>query len=91
MPTLNWLTRNEDVRAASRVPYRLLEEAPGLSAGDPHSENILLQGDNLEALKALRIGLDPCSMRRPISGVRVARENGMSRHAAGDPQPAHRV
>ena len=53
MPTLNWLTRDEDIRAASRVPYRLLEEVPGLSAGDPHSENILLQGDNLEALKAL--------------------------------------
>ena len=42
-------------------------------------------------LSALRIGLDPRSMRRPISGVRVARENGMSRHAAGDSQPAHRV
>ena len=53
MPILNWLTREEDARAASRVPYRLLEDAPGLSAGDPHSQNILLQGDNLEALKAL--------------------------------------
>ena len=27
MPTLNWLTRDEDIGAASRVPYRLLEEA----------------------------------------------------------------
>lgn len=27
MPTLNWMTRDEDVRAASRAPYRLLEEA----------------------------------------------------------------
>ena len=53
MPTLNWLTRDEDIRAASRVPYRLLEEVPGLSAGDPNSQNILLQGDNMEALKAL--------------------------------------
>ena len=53
MPILNWLTRDEDIHIASRVPYRLLEEAPDLSAGDPHSENILLQGDNLEALKAL--------------------------------------
>ena len=26
MPTLNWLTRNEDLRAAGRDPYRLLEE-----------------------------------------------------------------
>ena len=50
MPILNWLTRGEDIRAASRVPYRLLEEAPNLSVGDPHSENILMQGNNLEAL-----------------------------------------
>ncbi len=53
MPTLNWLTRDEDLRAASRVPYRLLEEAPELSAGDPDAGNMLIHGDNLEALKAL--------------------------------------
>ena len=53
MPILNWLTREEDIRTASRVPYRLLEEVPDLSAGDFGSENILVQGDNLEALKAL--------------------------------------
>ena len=53
MPILSWLTRDKDIRATSRVPYRLLEEAPGLSSGDPHSENILMQSNNLEALKAL--------------------------------------
>ena len=53
MPTLNWLTRDEDIRAAPRVPYRLLEEAPGLSAGDADAHNMLIQGDNLETLKAL--------------------------------------
>ncbi len=53
MPTLHWLTRDDDLRAASRVPYRLLEEAPELSAGEPDAENMLIQGDNLEALKAL--------------------------------------
>ncbi len=53
MPTLHWLTRDEDVGAARRVPYRLLEELPELSAGDPAAENLLIQGDNLEALKAL--------------------------------------
>ena len=53
MPILNWLTRDEDIRAASRAPYRLLQEAPTLSSGDRESENMLLQGDNLEALKAL--------------------------------------
>ena len=53
MPTLNWLTRDDDLRAASRVPYRLLEEASELSAGEPDASNMLIQGDNLEALKAL--------------------------------------
>ena len=53
MPILSWLTRNEDILAATRVPYRLLEEAPALSAGESQSTNILMQGDNLEALKSL--------------------------------------
>ncbi len=53
MPILNWLTRDDDLRAASRVPYRLLEEAPELSAGEQDAGNMLIQGDNLEALKAL--------------------------------------
>ena len=53
MPILNWLTREEDVRAAQDVPYRLLEEVPELSHGDAASGNMLIQGDNLEALKAL--------------------------------------
>jgi adenine-specific DNA-methyltransferase len=53
MPTLNWLTRDEDIKAAGRVPYRLLEADPALSVGDPASGNMLIQGDNLEALKSL--------------------------------------
>ena len=35
------------------MPYRLLEEVPDLSAGDGGAGNMLIQGDNLEALKAL--------------------------------------
>ena len=53
MPILHWLTRDEDIRAATRVPYRLLEEASDLSAGDADDGNMLIQGDNLDALKAL--------------------------------------
>lgn len=53
MPILNWLTRDEDILSTQRVPYRLLEEASDLSAGDRDSGNILIQGDNLDALKAL--------------------------------------
>ncbi len=53
MPTLHWLTKDEDVKAASKVPYRLLEEVPELGAGDRSLGNMILQGDNLEALKSL--------------------------------------
>ncbi len=35
------------------MPYRLLEEVPELSYGDKDSGNMLIHGDNLEALKAL--------------------------------------
>jgi adenine-specific DNA-methyltransferase len=53
MPILTWLTRDEDLKAARRAPYRLLEEDAALGYGDPASGNMLIQGDNLEALKAL--------------------------------------
>lgn len=47
------MTRGEDVRAAAGVPYRLLEAVPGLDGGDADAANMLIQGDNLDALKAL--------------------------------------
>ena len=53
IPTLNWHKREEAVRAATRAPYRLLEPVVELSYGDADSENLLIQGDNLDALKAL--------------------------------------
>jgi adenine-specific DNA-methyltransferase len=53
MPNLHWLTRDRDVKAADAVPYRLLERDAALSAGAPGSGNMLIQGDNLEALKSL--------------------------------------
>ena len=53
MPILNWLKKEEAVTAAKKSTYRLLEEVPELSYGDPVNENLLIQGDNLEALKAL--------------------------------------
>ena len=53
MPILSWLDRDEHLSAARRAPYRLLEEAPELGAGDKSCGNMLIQGDNLDALKAL--------------------------------------
>lgn len=53
MPILRWLTRDDDIRVADKVPYRLLEEVPDLGYGDRDTGNMLIQGDNLDALKAL--------------------------------------
>lgn len=53
MTILHWLARDEDLRATAQVPYRLLEGASALSAGDPAAANMLIQSDNLDALKAL--------------------------------------
>ena len=53
MPTLRWLTRDRDLGAADRVPYRLLDEVQELGHGDRQTGNMLVQGDNLDALKAL--------------------------------------
>ena len=53
MPILNWLTRDEDIQTTKKVPYRLLEEVPDLSYGNKDSGNMLIQGDNLDALKSL--------------------------------------
>lgn len=53
MPLLHWLTREEDIHAATHTPYRLLEQVAAHSHGDPDTGNMLIQGDNLDALKAL--------------------------------------
>lgn len=53
MPILHWLDRDKHIAAADNVPYRLLDADHAQSAGDPETSNMLIQGDNLEALKAL--------------------------------------
>jgi adenine-specific DNA-methyltransferase len=53
MPILQWLDREKHVKAAEAVPYRLLESDDTHSGGDADTPNMLIQGDNLEALKAL--------------------------------------
>ena len=53
MPTLTWLTREQDLNISGQAPYRLLETVPELSGGDSSAESMLIQGDNLHALKAL--------------------------------------
>lgn len=56
MATLNWIGKEAVVNHHREVPYRLLKADPSLSVGEDGglaSGNLLVQGDNLEALKAL--------------------------------------
>jgi adenine-specific DNA-methyltransferase len=53
MPTLTWLDRETAVKAAEAVPFRVLDFDLKLSAGDPAAENLIIQGDNLDAVKAI--------------------------------------
>lgn len=53
MPVLDWIGKKAVVNHHREVPYRLIHCESDLSAGDPDAGNLLVQGDNLEALKAL--------------------------------------
>ncbi len=53
MPTLNWIGKEAVENHHNQVPFRLLKRNNKLSIGEPDSGNLLVQGDNLEALKAL--------------------------------------
>lgn len=51
MPVLNWIGKEKIVNHDKDVPFRLLRKNKKYSLGE--SENLILEGDNLEALKAL--------------------------------------
>ncbi len=53
MATLSWIGRDAVVDHHERVESRTLREVPELACGDAASGNLIIQGDNLLALKAL--------------------------------------
>ena len=58
MPTLDWIGKDKVVNHHLDVPYRVLErkysfDSNGQHIEDNHSENMIIHGDNLEALKSL--------------------------------------
>ena len=53
MPELNWIGKQYVVNHAEEVPFRLLRKEPESSEGTEDSGNMILHGDNLEALKSL--------------------------------------
>ena len=52
MPTLNWIGKEAVVNHDKEVPFRLLKKVKAYSVGK-NSQNLIIHGDNLEALKAL--------------------------------------
>ena len=58
MPTLEWIGKEKVVNHHLEVPYRVLErkysfDENGQTEADNGSENMIIHGDNLEALKSL--------------------------------------
>lgn len=53
MPVLDWIGKQAVVNHHLEVPYRLLQGEAELSVGESGRGNLLVEGDNLEALKAL--------------------------------------
>ena len=56
MPTLNWMGKEKVVNHHRDVPYRVLERVPEKGVLDSRGSdcgNMIIHGDNLEALKAL--------------------------------------
>ena len=54
MPFLDWVNKNQAKEAIREVPYHLLkQEAAYGDVNGAHADNLLIQGDNLLALKAL--------------------------------------
>ena len=58
MPTLEWIGKDKVINHHQEVPFRVLErkysfDENGQTDADNGSENMIIRGDNLEALKAL--------------------------------------
>ncbi|RJQ37888.1 site-specific DNA-methyltransferase [Candidatus Microgenomates bacterium] len=52
MPVLNWIGKEAVAKHDKEVPFRLLKKVKSASIGE-NSQNLIIHGDNLEALKAL--------------------------------------
>lgn len=51
MPILDWIGKDKVITHHQQVPYRVLEQQ--YSYGQPNSGNMIIHGDNLDALKSL--------------------------------------
>ena len=53
MPFLDWVNKNQAVQSSNQVPYHLLQHQSTHGDTTAARDNLLIQGDNLQALKAL--------------------------------------
>jgi len=58
MPTLEWIGKDKVINHHQQVPFRVLERQYSYDHNGRHDEdkcceNMIIQGDNLEALKSL--------------------------------------
>lgn len=53
MPFLDWVNKNQAVSSAANVPYQLLQLEKTFGDAQAAQQNLIIQGDNLQALKAL--------------------------------------
>ena len=51
MPVLNWVGKDSIINHHKEIPFRLLKKQKPKSLGD--SENLVIEGDNLESLKSI--------------------------------------
>jgi hypothetical protein len=56
MPSLHWLTKETDLKAAANTEYCPLVEEETHSYSDPDTENIIVQDDNLKDLLSFYAG-----------------------------------
>ncbi|MCB1660937.1 MAG: site-specific DNA-methyltransferase, partial [Pseudomonadales bacterium] len=53
MPFLDWVNKNQAVQTSENVPYHLLQHQKSYGDANFANSNLIIQGDNLQALKAL--------------------------------------
>ena len=53
MPFLDWVNKNQAVQTSDNVPYHLLQHQQSYGDANVANGNLIIQGDNLQALKAL--------------------------------------
>ena len=53
MPTLNWIGKDKIISYHNEVPFRFLNQKGEYSVNSKETENLLIKGDDLEALKVL--------------------------------------